>query len=398
MKLRHISTLLLAVFVLVLSAKVSYAREPINLYFFWGQGCPHCAKEREFLNTLVEADPSVKLHDFEVWNNQANRIKLEYAARKLDVVVNGVPFLVVGDEYLVGYMNDETSGKVILSLIDKARNTDCPDIFLDTAKDEPVKNENCIESTETINTPIFPKIGNLELNALSLPTLTIAMGFLDGFNPCAMWTLLFLISLLIGMGNKKKMWTLGIAFIVASAAVYFLFMVAWLKLFLFIGFIFWVRMLIALIALAGGFISLKKFLSKDATGCDVAGDEKRKTVFDKLGKVTANRSFLLALLGIIALAFAVNLVELVCSAGLPAVYTQVLSLNMLGTLQYYGYILLYIFFFMIDDLFVFFVAMTTLQITGITTKYVKYSRLIGGALMVLIGLLLLFKPDILMFN
>ena len=194
------------------------------------------------------------------------------------------------------------------------------------------------------------------------------------------------------------MWILGIAFIVSSASVYFLFMVAWLNLFLFVGYIFWIRAIIAIIALLGGYTSLKKFWSKDSSGCDVVGDEKRKSVFEKLGKVTSNKSFLMAIIGIVVLAFAVNLVELVCSAGLPAVYTQVLVLNNLGKVQYYLYILLYILFFMFDDLFVFFIAMITLQMTGITTKYVKWSRLIGGILMVAIGVLLLFRPEILMFG
>jgi len=245
---------------------------------------------------------------------------------------------------------------------------------------------------------VLPKFFNIDMEKLSLPALTVLLGFLDGFNPCAMWVLLFLISLLIGMPDRKKMWALGTAFIISSAFVYFLFMVAWLNLFQFVGFIFWVRVAIAGIAFLGGYASLKKFFSKDPSGCDVEGSEKKKKIFEKLGSITSNKSFSLAMLGIIGLAFAINLVELVCSAGLPAVYTQVLALNKMSGASYYLYILLYILFFMLDDLFVFFVAMTTLKMTGITTKYVKYTRLIGGILMIAIGFLLLFKPEILMFG
>jgi glutaredoxin len=375
-----------------------HASEYVNIYFFWGQGCPHCAREKDFLETLEKKDSTVKVHDFEVWYNQENRDKLTLISQKLNTEVGGVPFTVIGDQYLVGYLNDETTGTEILKLIDEAKVKNCPDLLAEDPVVTPVTEENCDETPQSQNSPILPKIGNIELNTLSLPVLTMVMGFLDGFNPCAMWTLLFLISLLLGMENKRKMWALGIAFIVASAAVYLLFMVAWLKLFLFIGFIFWVRFLIALIALGGGFLSLKKFLSKDSSGCDVAGDPKRKVVFEKLGGITSSKSFVMALLGIIGLAFVVNLVELVCSAGLPAVYTQVLALNNLNSLQYFSYIFVYIFFFMLDDLLVFFVAMLTLQMTGITTKYVKYSRLLGGILMVIVGLLLLFKPEFLMFS
>ena len=106
----------------------------------------------------------------------------------------------------------------------------------------------------------------------------------------------------------------------------------------------------------------------------------------------------LALVGIVVLAFAVNLVELICSAGLPAVYTQVLFLSNLARWQYYFYILFYIFIFMLDDLLIFFIAMTTLRLTGLTTKYSRWSHLIGGILMLIIGLLLIFKPEWLMFG
>ena len=98
------------------------------------------------------------------------------------------------------------------------------------------------------------------------------------------------------------------------------------------------------------------------------------------------------------LAAAVNLVELVCSAGLPAVYTSVLAMSNLATWQYYSYLLFYILIFMLDDLIVFILAMSTLQIKAISSHYTKWSGWIGGILMLIIGFLLLFKPGLLMFG
>jgi hypothetical protein len=157
-------------------------------------------------------------------------------------------------------------------------------------------------------------------------------------------------------------------------------------------------MLIGILALAGGGYSIKEFIFNKDSGCKVAGDEKRQKTFERLKLAVQQNSLWLALGGIVVLAFAVNLVELICSAGLPAVYTQVLALNEMAGWQYYSYILLYIFFFMLDDLFIFFVAMITLEMTGITTKYAKASRLIGGLVMLAIGLMLIFKPEWLMFG
>jgi len=210
--------------------------------------------------------------------------------------------------------------------------------------------------------------------------------------------LLFLISLLLGMKDRKRMWALGIIFIVTSAFVYFLFMTAWLNFFLFLGFVFWIRVIIGLIALAAGGYNIREYFINKQAGCKVVNSDKRRKVFENIRKVVRKKEFFLAIFGMILLAFAVNLVELVCSAGLPAIFTQVLSLSKLKTWQYYFYLLVYIFFFMLDDLFVFFTAMLTLKIVGIEKKYTRFSCLIGGLLMLIIGILIIFKPEILMLG
>ncbi|MFA7688908.1 MAG: hypothetical protein WCX96_02330, partial [Bacilli bacterium] len=199
------------------------------------------------------------------------------------------------------------------------------------------------------------------------------------------------------MKNKKRMWTLGLTFIITSALVYSLFMIAWLNVALFVGSLLWIRLLIAGVALTGGFINLKSGLKKE-TGCKVVDDKKRERIFSRIKKFTGEKKFLLAMGGIILLAISVNLIELLCSAGLPVIFTQILALNELSSIQYYLYILLYMIFFMIDDILVFFLAMTTLKLTGISTKYGKASHIIGGILMIIIGLLLIFNPGLLMFN
>lgn len=131
----------------------------------------------------------------------------------------------------------------------------------------------------------LPFLGDTNIHKLSLPILSVLMGLLDGFNPCAMWTLLFLISLLIGINDRKKMWILGSTFIIASASVYFIFMSAWLNLILFLGFIIWVRLLIALLALIGGGYNIREFFVNKINGCKVTGKEERRKVFDKLKNI-----------------------------------------------------------------------------------------------------------------
>ncbi|MFA6307477.1 MAG: hypothetical protein WCS88_02210 [Patescibacteria group bacterium] len=400
------------VLVLALIPLYSQAQNIPELYFFYSESCPHCHKESIFLDTLeTEYANDLKINRLEISNAENLSLMLKMAA-DLDATVSGVPFTVIGDQYFIGYYNDQVTGEEIRSSINNLLKAQVNNIAAPVKPvippelnglegvQEPAndltsdQNKNSSEISSNLFVPI---LGDINTKQVSLPILSIVLGFLDGFNPCAMWALIFLISLLLGMENKKRMWILGTTFIVTSAFVYFLFMAAWLNIFLFLGLVLWLRLSIATIALAGGAYNIREFFKNKAGTCKLDGQAKKKRVFDKLKSISEQKSFFLAFIGIILLALAVNMVELICSAGLPAVYTQILALNDLNTWQYYSYILLYIFFFMLDDLLVFFTAMITLQLTGFGTKYSRYSSLVGGILMFIIGLLLLFKYEWLTF-
>ncbi len=372
------------------------AQEKVTLHLFWSYGCPHCQKEKIFLAKLVEKYPQLEIKDYEVSSSRTNAALLKKAGDSLGANVSGVPFTVIGQEYFIGYLNDETTGKKIEAGVNCALENDCQDVVGSLfSKSEEDDQDKIKGAADIIEVPIF---GKLDTKKLSLPVLTFVIALLDGFNPCAMWVLLFLISLLLGMKDKKRMWILGSVFIAASGFVYFLFLSAWLNLFLFLGWVTWIRILVGLVALGAGGYYLWDYITNKSGACKVMGSKKKQKVFDKLKKVTQKKQLGLAVLGMIILAFAVNLVELVCSAGLPAVYTQVLSLANLPTWQYYLYLIFYILIFMLDDLVVFFVAMTTLKMTGLNNKYSRFSHLFGGILILIIGLLLIFKPEILMFG
>jgi thiol-disulfide isomerase/thioredoxin len=375
------------------------AKNDVNIYYFWGVGCPHCEKQKETLNEFIEKYDNVKVHDFEIWYNSENRKLLNEVGKVLKKDAQGIPFTVIGTETFAGF-NPSITPKLMENAIIYYSDNDYNDpvgvmLGLVDAKD-PIDNGNNID--KDIGEITLPIIGTIDPKAFSLPVLTIIFGVIDGFNPCAMWVLLFLISILIGMENKRRMWTLGFAFLLTSAFIYFLFMIAWLNVALFIGSIYLIRLLIALVAIGGGFLNLRSFFKKDDGGCKVIDAKKRNKIFTKIKAFTTEKQFILALIGIISLAISVNLVELLCSAGLPVIYTQILILSDLPTISYIGYIALYVLFFLIDDLIVFAIAMTTLQLTGFSTKYNKISHLIGGIVMIIIGILLAFKPGWLMFG
>jgi len=379
------------------------AAESVTIYFFYGDGCPHCAKEELFLAQVEKDFPDVKIQRYEVWHNTDNQKLVVKIGSELDISVTSMPVTIINGKAFNGYFNDESTGQMILNAIFNCQAIKCEDNvapIIAKLNKKPTEVESGPMTPNPVLPPKFkiPFIGEIKTASLSLPTLTIIMGGLDGFNPCAMWILLFLISLLLGMKSRKRMLILGSAFIFASALSYFVFMAAWLNLFLFIGMFFWIRLLIGGFAVGAGIFNVKGFWKKKDGGCSAAEQEKKTKIFSRIKEIIYKRQFLWALGGIMILAFTVNLFELLCSAGFPAIYTQMLALSNLPVWKYYAYLLLYILFYLLDDLVVFIIAMTTLRAVGISTKYGRYSSLIGGIIMVLIGVLLMLKPGWLMFG
>ena len=378
----------------------------VDLYLFWAIGCPHCEREIEFLKRLEAEEPRLQAHYLEISRDAANRNAYAAVVEKIKLEDPAVPLTLVGDAAMAGYGTDDTSGAELRRRIAFCLASGCPDTVGPMVRELARGYADASASRQPgggVQRMIPPSIsvpfiGEIRTADLSLPLLTVLLGALDGFNPCAMWVLVFLIGLLLGMQDRFRMWVLGTAFIAGSALVYFLFMAAWLNFLLFIGAVVWVRAGVGLVALGGGFYYLREYFQNPDAACKVTAPQARRRVFESLRKLATESRFWLALAGIVALAFVVNLVELLCSAGIPAVYTQVLALSHLPVWQYYAYLWLYILVFMLDDLFVFVVAMKTLQITGVTTRYARFSHLAGGAVLLAIGALLLLRPEWLMFG
>jgi hypothetical protein len=321
--------LLLALFTLPAAA----AADAVDVHLFWAVGCSHCEREIEFLDRLAAANPGVRVHKLEVSRSRANARLMVQAAERLGVEAGSVPLTVIGERAWVGY--DEAIGREIAVHVAACLAAGCPSVV---PEQRPAPLPAAVR---------LPLLGEVRTAGLSLTALTALLAAADGFNPCAMWVLVFLLGLLAGMKDRARMWLLGIAFVAASALVYLLILGAWLNALLFAGTLAFVRVAIGAVALAG----------------------------------------------IVLLAFAVNLVEFMCSAGIPAVFAQVLALSELAPWQYAAYLGLYVGVFMLDDLVVLVAALKTLEVTGLTGRYARWSNAVGGVALLLVGALLLFRPQ-----
>lgn len=351
----------------------------VTIYFFHQNSCPHCKKENAFLDDLEKKyGDKLIVKRYEVSGSIKNREYMVQVKERLNLNRNSVPLTIIGDQSNFGF--SDAIGKTIEN----------------TVKDYiAIVNESGEESDP--NEKHIPILGKVNVKKVSIPLIAILLGFIDGFNPCALWVLLFLINMLLNMQDKKKMWLIGFIFLFTSAFVYFLAMLG-ISVALSFTAVIYVRILIALVAIIGGSINLKNYFKTPKDGCTVVDEKKRKKYFSQIKAFTSEKNIFLALVGVVLLALSVNIVELACSAGFPAIFISVLDLNNINLIGKVLYILLYVLFYLLDDLIIFVIAMLTLKVSGITTKYNKLSHLVGGIIMILIGLLLIFKPEWIMFN
>lgn len=378
----------------------------VNIYLFHSYTCKHCKEEIKLLDELEKEYDNIKVYKYEVNENENGEL-LKNISEIMGSKVTGTPYTIIGNKVFSGYDYENSKGrfKGAIEYYSKYGYEDKVGEYISSiplpsyeVKDTDPDVDEYISNYISYKVKL-PLIGEVKLKNLTLPLITVVIGLADGFNPCAMWVLLFLISMLIGMKDKKRMWILGSTFLLTSALIYLIFMMSWLNLANLLISVVWVRVIIAVVSLVGGFINLRGYIKhRKVSGCDVVDDKKRNRIITRIKKFTTEKNFWLAILGVIVLAISVNVVELACSAGLPVMFIEILSLNNLTAIEEIIYIVLYMLFFLLDDFVVFVIAMTTLSLTGVSSKYGNLSKLIGGILMLFIGLLLMFKPEWIMFN
>ncbi len=356
--------------------------EPFEIHFFFHPNCGHCKEQKKF-NAVIEENFLVKFINHDVSMPSENALFHELVDKyKVNPTHLGVPATFFGKYHFVGFYTPETTGRKIVAALEEYTGIKSKIKFSDTPSD-------------AINEKVYiPFLGDLDIYAYSLPVLTIVLGLIDGFNPCAMWVLAYLISLIICTNDKKRIWLLVGSFVLSSGILYFLFMSAWLNVFLLIGYMRNLTILIAIAALWIGINDLKTFFTQQELTCKIGSPESKKKTIGKIEKIVNAPLNLMTILGIISLAFVVNSIEFACSSALPVIFTQILTVKQLPIMEYYLYILFYVFFFMLDDLIIFGLTAFAVSYT-ITNKYSIFCKLIGGIILVIVGISLILTNTIL---
>ena len=343
---------------------------PDVLVVFVRTGCPHCADAKVFLEDLAADRQWLRIVYRPIDRDLKAAQDLGQLYRALGIWPPGVPTFVMNGQVLVGFDDGEHMGVALRELIDAGAP---PRARIDTRL-----------------------LGTLSASRLGLPVFTLAMGLLDGFNPCAMWVLLFLLSLLVRLRNRRRMTLIAGTFVLVSGAVYYAFMAAWLNVFLLVGLSAALRWTLGGIALVIGGFNVKDFFAWGRGFSFSIPASAKPGLYARARTVLQADAVLPSLVAVAALAATVNVVELLCTAGLPAIYTAVLTQHDVGAPAYYAYLALYILGYIADDSLMVTTAVIALGHRKLTETTGRRLKLLSGVVMLVLGAVILVRPEWLM--
>lgn len=258
----------------------------------------------------------------------------------------------------------------------------------------PIEGEGGTDDAQAIEVPWF---GRISAGRLGMPLFTILIGLVDGFNPCAMWVLLFLLSVLVNLRDRRKILAVAGTFVVISGLAYFMFMAAWLNVFLWVGILRWVQVALAILAIVVGTIHIKDFFALHR-GISLSIPESAKPgIYARVRGIVMAESLVGAIFGATILAVLVNMVELLCTAGLPALYSQVLAMRDYPAWKNYAYLGLYILAYMFDDALMVAIVVITLGKRKLQEHEGRWLKLVSGLVVLGLGLVLLLRPEWLVY-
>lgn len=366
--------------------------QPADIEVFVREGCPHCAKAEVFLATLQHEQPELRIVIRDVLKEPTALERLKRIAENQGLATLSVPAFKIGEQMIFGFSDEASTGQLIRGSLARAHRNRQATNASDSCQAEEsspcdASAPNPAAGPEAFAVNFFGY--SVSLDQVGLPLFTLAMGLLDGFNPCSMWVLILMISLLAPLNSRSRMFAIAGTFIAVQGFAYFVFMAAWLNLFLLIGLSRASEIVIAILALLAGVINLKDFWAF-GWGVSLSIPAAAKPgIYDRMRRILQAENLTAAILGTVALAILVQIVEFMCTSGFPALFTRILTLKQLDSLSYYGYLLLYDLAYMLDDVIVLAIGIITLSQRRLQEKEGRWLKLISGLVMVGLGIYLL---------
>lgn len=367
----------------------------VDVEVFTREGCPRCEAAKIFLDALAREQPSLTIRVRDLAADPAARVRLKALAEALRAPVVGVPAFHLHGQLLIGFQDAGTTGARIKALLNQPAVKPADETLEGACRVE--ESASCeqvpLSEKEFIDLPL---LGRLSVQDLGLPLFTVVVGLLDGFNPCSMWVLVFMLSLLATLKDRLKMFILAGTFVLVEGVAYFIFMTAWLNIFLLLSLSRMTEVILGTIGIMAGAIHVKDFWAF-GRGLSLKIPEAAKpTIYARLRHILQAKHLGTAVAGTIILGMLVQVVEFLCTAGFPALFTKILTMRELDPWTYYGYVGLYNVAYMADDVLILTVGVITLSQRRLQEREGRWLKLTSGLVMLGLGLALIIKPEWLM--
>ncbi|MCC6167040.1 MAG: hypothetical protein IT329_07405 [Caldilineaceae bacterium] len=359
----------------------------VHLYFFWSLTCPHCREAHPFVEALPQRYPWLVLHSLELTENRANAIQYDAMARSLGQEAMYVPAFFFCEQMGTGYDTAETTGQALVEALETC--------YAKAVQQTATQDQIAAAEGAAAGAVAIPWLGTLDAERLSLPVFTAVLAGLDAFNPCAFFVLLFLLSLMVHAQDRRRMLLVGGVFVLISGLVYFIFMAAWLNVFLWAGELKAITLIAGLVAMAIALINIKDyFWFKQGVSLSIP-ERAKPGLYQRMRNLVRAGSLPAMVAGTAVLAAAANSYELLCTSGFPMVYTRVLTLEQLAPGAYYGYLAAYNLIYILPLL-----AIVTLFSIKFGTRKLSEDegralKLLSGVMMFALGAVLVFAPALL---
>lgn len=386
------------------------AQESVTLYFFWGDGCPHCARAKPFLAELTQRYPGLEVQDYEVWNHPENQAPFVRMAAKFGFEPSSVPTIFMGDRYWVGYA-PEPVGREIEEAVVACLMNGCPDAGagilaplapVATPDEAPVAAPQAAAQTnpgagQGAQSAILtlPLLGSLNLTQSSLLVSTVLIALVDGVNPCSLWVLSVLLALTLHTGSRRKVLIIGLVFLTVTSLVYAIFIAGLFSMFTVLSFVGWIQVVVALVALFFAAVNIKDyFWYKEGISFTIR-DEQKPGLYRRMRQVLDAGDSMPALIGAaVVMSAGASLVEFSCTAGFPVLWTNLLTAQGVSVMAFLGLLAVYMVIYQIDELAIFVTAVWTLKASRLQEKQGRILKLASGMLMLALAGVMLVNPSL----
>ena len=363
--------------------------QPVVLYFFWAEGCPHCAAAKPLLDRLAERHPQLSVRSLEVARNPENQRRLAAMVEKFGVERTAVPVFFLGDDYWIGYLETVTAGQ-LETAVARCLARGCPDAGAGVFDGSESPAGGRAGTSEVLSLPFF---GEIDATGRSLALVTVAIAAVDGVNPCSLWVLSILLALTLRTGSRRTIAVIGLVFIFVTALMYALFIAGLFSIFAVVSFAPWVRVVVAVIAILFAAVNVKDFFwFKSGVSLSIP-ESSKPGIYQRMRGVLAAADSLPGLVAATAvLAAGVSFVELACTAGFPILWTNIVASRDVSPMVFVGLLALYMLVYQLDELAIFGAAVTTMRVTKLQEKQGRFLKLLSGMLMLSLAVVMLVNP------